>query len=198
MKTIKLKIKGDFMTTLKDVAMLSNCSVATVCKVFKNSAEISEDTKQKVLKAARQCGYLKKATTKTAVFGGMKIVVFCDPACSFITRFTEISNYFKKNGYAVVYTVLNPRDARDLLAQTGAVGMIFVGENAFEELNIFKFVGAEISALQEIITQLNALRPQRAPRKTVAAPNSAPSKEVKSASNKPEDLPRKKDEIWLL
>lgn len=186
------------MTTLKDVAVLSNCSVATVCKVFKNSAEISEDTKQKVLKAARQCGYLKKATTRTAVLGGMKIVVFCDPACSSITRFAEISDYFRKNGYAVVYTVLKPQDARDLLAQTGAVGMVFVGENVFEELNIFKFSGGEIAALQEIITQLNALRPQRAPRKSAAVPNSAPPKEPKSASNKPEDLPRKKDEIWLL
>ena len=50
--------------TLKDVAHVSGCSVATVSKVFKNSAEISEDTKQRVIKAARQIGYLKKGYFK--------------------------------------------------------------------------------------------------------------------------------------
>ena len=62
--------------TLKDVALKANCSVATVSKALKNSSEISEDAKQRILAVAKECGYLKKATTRSAVLGGIKTLIF--------------------------------------------------------------------------------------------------------------------------
>ncbi len=76
--------------TLKDVALLANCSVATVSKALKNSPEISKDAKERIIKAATDCGYIKKATTRTAVLGGIKAVIFADPNEKYLSLFGEI------------------------------------------------------------------------------------------------------------
>ena len=91
--------------TLKDVALKANCSVATVSKALKNSSEISSDAKQRILAVAKECGYLKKATTRTAVLGGFKTVIFNDVKGEFLKLYSDLQKLAKKQGLIALYVI---------------------------------------------------------------------------------------------
>ena len=110
--------------TLKDVALKANCSVATVSKALKNSSEISEDAKQRILAVAKESGYLKKATTRSAVLGGLKTVIFNDISGENANLYFEIQKLAKKYGLITIYISVSEKDSLELLNQLGAFGLI--------------------------------------------------------------------------
>jgi len=89
--------------TLKDVALMANCSVATVSKALKNSSEISEEAKMRILTVAKECGYFKKATTRSAVLGGFKTVIFNDVEGNNANLYFDIQKLAKKYGLTAIY-----------------------------------------------------------------------------------------------
>lgn len=182
--------------TLKEVAALADCSVATVCKAFKNSNEISSLTKQRVLQAAKQCGYLQKATTRTAVLGGLKVVLLCDPNGRLQAKAAAIMSDLQRGGYSAVYTVLNPNTALELMLQVGAVGMVCVAENAPEHSRVFTQLQGEPEVEQwlEFLNSLGGVARKRRTGQSRAQRQKQPA-EVPVPNEKPEP-PR--DEIWLL
>lgn len=180
--------------TLKDVAKVSGCSVATVSKVFKNSAEISADTKERVLEVAKSIGYLKKATTRPAVLGGKKPVVFSDPKNIYTSQLGEIKKAAQRQGLTLVYVMLDDQSALELTEQIGAWGLITAGKTRLSAENVVAFTG-DLKELNEEFKAMAEFVPKRAPR----SKNTATAKPVRKEKPKEIQRPAKKEEdIWLL
>ncbi len=178
--------------TLKDVAMLSGCSVATVSKAFKNSPEVSEETKKRIIAAAKQCGYIKKATTRSAVLGGHKLVIFADSNGEYSGRFNEIARLGKSLNISVFYLMETYEKSAEIMEQTGALGMVTVEGADPDNEKIFEFDG-NFGNLKSIFNKILDIAPKRPSR----------SKEgiIKTATRKTADSGKEtggKDEIWLL
>lgn len=189
--------------TLKNVAVLSGCSVATVSKVFKNSPEISEETKQRVLESAEKCGYLKKATSRAAMLGGAKTVIVADPGLRFTDRLSRINTLAETNGLTVLYSAVGEETARSLVEQIGAWGLVILGDVAKSGEENIAFLTGDLTGLAEFFASVSTYCPKRAPRtksglsktQVKADSHTAPSPTEQPA---PEEQKSKKEEIWLL
>lgn len=199
--------------TLKEVALKAGCSVATVSKALKNSSEISEDAKQRILTVAKEIGYFKKATTHTAILGGFKTVIFADAKGENAHLYGEIKSAAKKYGITVLYAEMAEKDGAELMNQIGAIGLI-VGGNAKTktEGKVFN-LGDGLSNVSEFLkkaAEYMPARPSRAadPEKVTAKANKSiaknkvttkkPSAPKAEEVKKEEPAPAKKEEIWLL
>lgn len=196
--------------TLKDVALKANCSVATVSKALKNSSEISEDAKQRILAVAKEIGYFKKATTRSAILGGFKTVIFNDISGENANLYFEILKLAKKYGLTAVYVSVSEKDSLELLDQLGAFGLILKGNGL--KANSEKVFALQNSAdeAKEFLKQISAFMPQRPSRATTekAKKHTRTQKSAVSKTNtKPETIGgnkneektvNKKEEIWLL
>ena len=178
--------------TLKDVARVSGCSVATVSKVFKNSPEISEGTKARVLKAAKQVGYLDKATAKSLTLGGHKPVVFADASGKYSGDIVSLTRIFEKYEFTLIYVALSSKKAEEISRQIGAWGTVVTENNNLKSENIFRFSDNQ-KELEGYLDKLSRFVPKRAPRTATykgdysGARKTVPAKPV-----------RKQDDIWLL
>ena len=71
--------------TLKKVAELANVSVSTASKALKNSFDVSEETRRRVIAAAEQCGYFgekKKVASENRKSSELTIAVVCPEVIS--------------------------------------------------------------------------------------------------------------------
>ena len=55
------------MVTIEEIAKLSKCSVSTVSKALNGYTDISEKTRKRVLKIAKELGYVPNATAQSLV-----------------------------------------------------------------------------------------------------------------------------------
>ena len=51
--------------TIKDLAAKCGLSISTISKAFNNYADISQETRERVMRAAREIGYYPNATART-------------------------------------------------------------------------------------------------------------------------------------
>ena len=193
--------------TLKDVALKANCSVATVSKALKNSSEISEEAKQRILAVAKECGYFKKATTRTAVLGGFKTVIFNDITGDGTKLYFELQKLAKKCGLTLLYVSISEKESLELLNQLGAFGLIIKGEKAKaigEKVFVLKSYADEAKEFLNEISDFMPQRPSRAVKKQKVNAPKAPKavknkKEAEDTKDKnTEKTAVKKEEIWLL
>ena len=196
--------------TLKDVALKANCSVATVSKALKNSSEISEEAKQRILAVARECGYLKKATTRSAVLGGFKTVIFNDVKRNSVNLYFDLQKLAKKFGLTAIYVSISEKDSLELLDQLGAFGLIVKGGNAKANLEKVFILENGADDAKEFLNEISKFMPQRPSRavtdkkKNKPAPikSAKPKKKTettKGETDKKAEIPvAKKEEIWLL
>ena len=196
--------------TLKDVALKANCSVATVSKALKNSSEISEDAKQRILAVAKESGYLKKATTRSAVLGGFKTVIFNDISGENANLYFEILKLAKKYGLTAVYVSVSEKDSLELLSQLGAFGLILKGKDLKAKDEKVFVLGNNVDEVKEFLKEISEFMPQRpsrastekkdkplsVKRKTVLKKKPESNKVVKE--EKDQAPVSKKEEIWLL
>ncbi len=179
--------------TLKDVATLAGCSVATVSKALKNSPEISEAVKSRIVAIAKESGYLKKATTHQAVLGGMKILLFCDARGTAASEFSVLYSTAKKYGLTLVYTVLPEGQSRELMAQIGAMGLLLFGTNkVVREERVFSLTEDRLEN-EAFIRQISEYRPKRPSRSGSGVIRSSDKEREKKTEST-----AKKEEIWLL
>ncbi len=196
--------------TLKDVALKANCSVATVSKALKNSSEISEEAKQRILSVAKECGYFKKATTRSAVLGGFKTVIFNDVKGDGTKLYFDIQKLAKKYGLITLYASESVKDSLELKNQLGAFGLILKDGN-------LKINGEKIFVLQnsaeeakDFLKEISDFMPQRPSRahstkegkravnKSTVKPKEITEKNVFSKEEEIQPIAQKKEEIWLL
>lgn len=197
--------------TLKDVALKANCSVSTVSKALKNSSEISAEAKERILAVAKECGYLKKATTRSAVLGGFKTVIFNDVKGDSGTFYIELQKLAKKQGLTLLYVSISEKESLDLLDELGAFGLIVRGgHDKIKDEKIFylKETALETTEFLKEISSFMPKRPSRAKTdksktKSDKMPFSSKRqepKENKKSEEKKEETPisGKREEIWLL
>lgn len=93
------------MATIKDIAKRANVSPATVSYVLNNSAQISQETRERVLKAAQELQYqpnnlaksLRKRKSMTIGVVAEDITVFCTPEI-----IDGINRYLEGKGYHII------------------------------------------------------------------------------------------------
>lgn len=71
--------------TLKKVAALANVSVSTASKALKNSFDVSEETRRRVLAAAEECGYFgekKRVASENRKSSELMVAVVCPEVIS--------------------------------------------------------------------------------------------------------------------
>lgn len=192
--------------TLKDVALKANCSVATVSKALKNSSEISDEVKQRILAIAKECGYFAKASTRKVVLGGLKTVIFNDIKGDSMHLFADIQKLAKKYGLILLYVSVSEKDSLELLNQLGAYGVILKGakSNSYDE-RVFALKNSSQEAV-DFLMEISAYMPKRPSRaggtqnkkiknKTSNAKTKA---ETPNQNDKTEPASDNKEEIWLL
>lgn len=191
--------------TLKDVALKANCSVATVSKALKNSSEISSDAKQRILAVAKECGYLKKATTRTAVLGGFKTVIFNDVKGEFLKLYSDLQKLAKKQGLTALYVSISEKDSLELMGQLGALGLILKGGSSASANEKVFVLNNELSDVVPFLKEITAFMPKRPSRaassetkKKVKKPAESNKKKAIDKAKKQEPVVQKKEEIWLL
>ena len=191
--------------TLKDVALKANCSVATVSKALKNSSEISSDAKQRILAVAKECGYLKKATTRTAVLGGFKTVIFNDVKGEFLKLYSDLQKLAKKQGLIALYVSISEKDSLELMGQLGALGLILKGGSSASANEKVFVLNNELSDVVPFLKEITAFMPKRPSRaassetkKKVKKPAESNKKKAIDKAKKQEPVVQKKEEIWLL
>lgn len=197
--------------TLKDVALKANCSVSTVSKALKNSSEISLEAKKRILEVAKECGYLKKATTRSAVLGGFKTVIFNDVKGDSGAFYIELQKLAKKQGLTLLYISISEKESVELLSELGAFGLIIKGGSEKlkdEKIFYLKEIPLETTEFLKEISSFMPKRPSRAmadkpktpsPKKDVLIVKEEikENKDIEQTNDK-NSVPQKKDEIWLL
>ena len=184
--------------TLKDVAKLSNCSVATVSKALKDSPEISEEAKQRIVSVAKESGYFKKATTHKAVLGGFKTVIFNDVKGDSAHLVSLLIKTAKKYGLVLLCVSLSVSDAKELMNQIGALGLVVVGVDAKNEEKVLYMSDDMNEAISFLkwLSEYKQKRPSRA-----GATNKKPSAKediVTETLIPPQTEDDETEEIWLL
>lgn len=100
------------MVSMKDIAKQCNVSVASVSKALNGYSDISEETRQLILKAASEMGYLPNSSAralKTRRSYNLG-VLFVDEAMSGLTHdyFNHVLESFKRTaesrGYDITFT----------------------------------------------------------------------------------------------
>lgn len=188
--------------TLKDVALKANCSMSTVSKALKNSSEISLEAKKRILEVAKECGYLKKATTRTAVLGGFKTVILNDVKGDSISLYIELQKLAKKQGLTLIYISISEKESVELLSEIGAFGLIIKGgSDKIKDEKIFYLKETAIETT-EFLKEISSFMPKRPSRAMADKPKtSSPKKDVLIVKEEIKDessVSQKKDEIWLL
>ncbi|MEE1011274.1 MAG: LacI family DNA-binding transcriptional regulator, partial [Acutalibacteraceae bacterium] len=96
--------------TIKDVAKYAGVSVATISRVLNEPDKVSEDTRNKVLKAVEETGYQQNLfgkhlrRKKTNII----LVMLTSVVNSFCTKIVNsIDNEAKKHGYSIMICVTN-------------------------------------------------------------------------------------------
>ena len=196
--------------TLKDVASKANCSVSTASKALKNSSEISEEAKQRILAVAKECGYFKKATTRSAILGGLKIVIFNDVKGNSVGMFEDIKKLAGKYGLTAIYVAVSEKDSLELLNQIAAFGLILKGVTSKKALDKVFVLENSPEEAKEFLKEISTYMPKRPSRANLIKENAnSPKKQTKKMKTqnkektvqneeKSEPISQKKEEIWLL
>ncbi|MGB9820293.1 MAG: LacI family DNA-binding transcriptional regulator [Pseudothermotoga sp.] len=91
--------------TIKDIAIRAGVSINTVSRALNNKPDISAQTKQKVLQAAKELGYIKDSNALSLKNGKTRIigVVFEDSSNPFYAEvFKGIEFSARKHGYQII------------------------------------------------------------------------------------------------
>ena len=98
------------MSTHKKIAQLAGVSLSTVSKALSGSAEISEATREKIIKIAEETGYFKKKSQRKLEYSkhrAVNIALICPEIISihYSTTLTTIKNEIeKRGGNTFIYT----------------------------------------------------------------------------------------------
>ncbi|WP_181444631.1 LacI family DNA-binding transcriptional regulator [Bacillus sp. 03113] len=132
------------MATIKDVAKLAGVGIGTASRVINKSGYVSEETKNKVLEAIKQLGYVPNETARAFVTQDSKIVALFLPSIHH-AFFSELAYYIEdeldKNGYNMMLCNSSGHIEKELkyismLKQNKVSGIIGISYNSIEnEIN---------------------------------------------------------------
>lgn len=92
--------------TIRDVAKAAGVSINTVSRALNNKPDINKETKEKVLKVARELGYIKDATATSLRYGLTKVigVILEDSSNPFYSEVLKsIEMAARKRGFNVIF-----------------------------------------------------------------------------------------------
>jgi LacI family transcriptional regulator len=134
------KMPGIPRATIKDVAREAKCSIATVSRVLNrvNDAVILEETKQRVLQAAKTVNYQPNRAARTLITGRTNLVVLLTPNI-YLPFYASITHQLQRlaqhDGYELIVSEILPNDSTgdDLrIARLPADGILLFDDPQFQ------------------------------------------------------------------
>lgn len=135
------------MSTIKDVARLASVSISTVSYALNGSGRVSDETREKILKAAKQLNYSPNAAARSLKTKQMEIIgVFSDfsgPLHSEIIK--GVQEVARTNRYEVIFgeCLINKHTVTRMLSERMVDGAIIlsssINNNILEELSKKEF-----------------------------------------------------------
>ena len=95
----------NYLVSIKDVARYCGVSAMTVSRAINNSNEISDETKEKILKACRELGYKPNSAAKSLITKKTKMIglVIPDIANQYYANISKgVSSYIEEYGYGLI------------------------------------------------------------------------------------------------
>jgi len=92
--------------TIRDVAKATGVSINTVSRALNDKPDINKETKERVLKVAKELGYIKDATALSLRYGLTKVigVILEDSSNPFFSEVLKgIEKEAKRNGFNVIF-----------------------------------------------------------------------------------------------
>lgn len=93
------------MVSIKDVAKYCGVSAMTVSRAINNSNEISDETKDKILKACKELGYKPNSAAKSLITKKTKMIglIIPDIANQYYANISKgVSSYIEEYGYGLI------------------------------------------------------------------------------------------------
>jgi LacI family transcriptional regulator len=125
------------MTTLKDIAEIAEVHVSTVSKALRDSSDINEETKLRIIKIAKELNYEYKTSKRKSANGFGIIGVICPEITSnyYAQIISIIEEEIKKQGYFCVIGFTNFEGNNEKyylnhLTNANVDGIIFLSESS--------------------------------------------------------------------
>lgn len=157
--------------TVKDIARRAEVSVGTVSRVFHSHANVTEEMRQRVLRAARDLGYSKQVMQDTRREGHQAIKEIGFLYCSSVDTGSAISNPFwspilhgveaeaRKTNSKVTYRdvghlVPTPQLLRTTLQEMQLGGILLVGPAEAETIQLIKEINIPLVLVDNFVRGL--------------------------------------------
>lgn len=124
------------MITLKDIAALAGVSEATVSRALRDDKNISEDTRQRIQKLARQMGHTSNRLARSLALKRTNTVGLVVPVKDnawFRQLSWAIARHFADRGYICIAPFQEPHDAVKYLAGATVDGIVLWGDGLIQE-----------------------------------------------------------------
>ena len=150
--------RNDNQVTLQDVAREAGVSPATVSLVMNNRAGITDETRQRVLEAAKKLNYRRKPRKRSSGHGNLlalvmeelPIPVFADSFCGAIV--SGINEAALAAGYHVVLAIVKPGNGAEMeippvIASGEASGAIILGGGDLQDEFLLRLAEESVSVV---------------------------------------------------
>jgi LacI family transcriptional regulator len=154
-----MKSPKRYSSTIYDVAAMAGLSISTVSRVLNSPDQVNEATRNKVLAAIEELGYVPKAEARARALHstrriGVLTPFFTQP--SFVQRLRGVAAYLAKTNYElIIYTVESLQQLKGYLVTlplTSSLDGLIVMSLPFDEIDSKRFIDNQ---LEVVVTEFH-------------------------------------------
>lgn len=120
---------------LEDIAKALDISIVSVSKTLANKGGVSEETKKKILQAAKEMGYIKEVKEKVGVGKKISVVIssrFFSDSSFYSNLYSSLLTHLNDEGYTTILEMISYDNERENYIPSSfnkeTSGIIFIGE----------------------------------------------------------------------
>ncbi|RFB12055.1 LacI family transcriptional regulator [Bacillus sp. HNG] len=124
--------------TIKDIAQVAGVSYSTVSKALNNSPLVKPDTKNKIIKIAKELGYEPNFAAQQLVSKQSKVIGLIWPTLERIapsTLVTKINEEIRENSYSMILSINSIEESLDMFKRFQVDGVIVFDEQNHDILD---------------------------------------------------------------
>ncbi|WP_174727477.1 LacI family DNA-binding transcriptional regulator [Mesobacillus harenae] len=118
--------------TIKDIAQMAGVSYSTVSKALNDSALVKPETKQKIIKIAKEMGYEPNFAAQQLVSKQSRVIGLIWPTLERVapsTLVTKINEEISKNSFSMILSINSIKDSLEMFKRYQVDGVIVFDEH---------------------------------------------------------------------